>query len=362
MLSVVMAVRNGEPHLGAAIESVLAQSVADFEFLIVDDASTDGTPDILSAFQRRDPRIVLLRNDERLGPYPSANRGLRVARGDVIARHDADDLSPPDRFAIQLDALRSTSGVALVTGAIEPFDDGRDRRSLDVIRPPAWQPRLEWELLFSNAVGAGAHVIFPRTFRGVPIRFPERRAYAEDYGLWCALSRIGTVVCPDSIVYRYRRHPRSISVELQPHQYECMIAIRQQYQSLYLPAVLAENIVQNLSRFWDGDGGRPLTTDVRELNRVLTALRGAFLPYVEQRYGKRDAAALAKELDTTTTSRVAYWLQRSLLFGEGVTSLRLTSLAFERHESVKVAASMAGRMVDTIHRRWFALNDPKAPD
>src|ERR1700738_4398315 len=95
-LSVVMAVRDGEPYVRDAITSVLSQSVADFEFLIVDDGSTDGTPGILSEYRARDSRISIFRNDTRLGPYPSANRALTHARGRVIARHDADDISPAD--------------------------------------------------------------------------------------------------------------------------------------------------------------------------------------------------------------------------------------------------------------------------
>src|SRR6266446_6576122 len=104
-LSVIMAVRNGEQYVSEAIESVLAQSVTDFEFLIVDDASTDGTPRILSEYQRRDSRICVWHNQSNLGPYPSANRALMRARGRFVARHDGDDISPPERFAIQLAAL-----------------------------------------------------------------------------------------------------------------------------------------------------------------------------------------------------------------------------------------------------------------
>src|SRR5712691_12480269 len=93
-LSVIMAVRNGERFVSEAIESVLAQSVTDFEFLIVDDGSTDGTSRILSQYQRRDSRICVLHNHDNLGPYPSANLALMRARGRFVARHDADDISP----------------------------------------------------------------------------------------------------------------------------------------------------------------------------------------------------------------------------------------------------------------------------
>src|SRR4051812_31027037 len=100
-LSVVMAVRNGERYLREAIDSVLGQSVADFECLIVDDASSDDTAAILAWYEKHDARVRVLRNAQQHGVPASVNRGLMQARGSFIARHDADDLSHRDRFAVQ---------------------------------------------------------------------------------------------------------------------------------------------------------------------------------------------------------------------------------------------------------------------
>src|SRR3954471_19479933 len=118
-----MAVRNNAAHLSSAIESVLAQSFANFEFIIIDDASTDGSRDILESFQQRDARVRVIGNDRCLGPYPSANLALRASRGTIIARHDGDDISPPDRFATQLAAIERDAEVVLVTGRVETFAD-----------------------------------------------------------------------------------------------------------------------------------------------------------------------------------------------------------------------------------------------
>jgi glycosyltransferase involved in cell wall biosynthesis len=169
-LSVIMAVRDGERHLREALDSVLAQSVGDFEFVIVDDASSDETPAILDAYRQRDRRIRVMRNERCVGPYPSANRGLLAAQGDIIARHDADDVSPPDRFAIQLEMFRRGAPV-LVAGTVEMFRDSE--QASRIINPPDWQPRLEWELLFTNVIGAGSHVMFPRVVEGVPVGTPK---------------------------------------------------------------------------------------------------------------------------------------------------------------------------------------------
>src|SRR3954467_12435688 len=161
-----MAVRNNAAHLSSAIESVLAQSFANFEFIIIDDASTDGSRDILESFQQRDARVRVIGNDRCLAPYPSANLALRASRGTIIARHDGDDISPPDRFATQLAAIEGGDAeVVLVTGRVETFADapvGGRFAGTWTFEPPSWQPLLEWELLFWNVVGAGAHVMFRR--------------------------------------------------------------------------------------------------------------------------------------------------------------------------------------------------------
>ena len=346
-LSVVMAVRNGEPYLNEAVESVLAQSVADFEFLIVDDASTDNTPGILSEYQAKDSRIRVLRNESHLGHCPSANRGLLHASGDFIARHDADDISLPARFAIQLEALQSAPDVSLATGEVELFGAGASA----IHSPPAWQPRLEWELLFGNAVGAGAHVMFPRLFRGSPVLYSPKYFWAEDYALWCSLSRLGRVVCPAQVIYRYRQHSSSITSRRKPEQEECAATIRYEYQSEYLGPGVSRETAAELSRFWRADGSRPLTESIPTLSSTLAELRASFLAYVEQRYGLTDSARLEAEIDKALGDRLGYWLFRSLRFQQGNTCRDLLSLARARREVMSVSANALALVFGYLNRR-----------
>lgn len=348
-LSVVMAVRNGEPHLRDAIESVLAQSIADFEFLIVDDASTDQTPGILSEYQRRDSRIRVFHNDTNLGPYPSTNLALTHARGRCIARHDADDISTPERFAIQLDALDSAPETSLVTGMVEVFGPNRGR--LKTIGPPAWQPRLEWELLFGNVVGAGAHVMFPRVLRGTPVVFPATYRYAEDYGLWCSLSRLGRVVTPEQVVYRYRQHDLSITGRTKAEQSACVSKIRQAYQSQYLRSDVSEEASAELSRFWLADGNRSLVGNLRGVNLLLTELRANFLAYIEQRYGRSDRTTLESQLDEALAERLGYWLYRSVQFRDRTACGELLSIAGDRQEVVNVSGKAVRRAAGAVLRK-----------
>jgi len=354
-LSVVMAVRNGELYLREAIESVLAQSFADFEFLIVDDASTDSTAGILSEYRARDSRIRVLRNDRHLGHTPSANLGLQHASGDVIARHDADDISAPDRFAIQLKALLSDGNTCLVTGDVE-FFDARGAASSTIHRPPSWQPRLEWELLFGNAVGAGAHVMFPRMVRGTPVLYSSTYFWAEDYALWCHLSRLGRIVCPAQVVYRYRRHALGITGRNRAEQDECAAMIRDEYASEYLRSRRPRETLAELSRFWHREGSRRLTENVPTLCSTLAELRAGFLAYVEQRYGPSDRGRLERELAGALGDRLSYWLFRSLRLQDGRACRDLLSIARARGEVLSISTSalaLAGGAI--THRRHGTL-------
>lgn len=124
-ITVLLAVHNGEPYVRDAVASVLAQTYRDFEFVIVDDASTDGTVATIESFA--DNRIRLVRNERNLGQVPSLNIGLREARGDIVARIDADDVSRPTRLERQLDVLDADPRVGLV-GSWMTLVDERGRR------------------------------------------------------------------------------------------------------------------------------------------------------------------------------------------------------------------------------------------
>src|SRR5207245_444384 len=123
-VTVLLAVHDGEPYVGAAVESVLDQTFGDFEFLIVDDASTDATVAIVESFG--DPRIRILRNDTNLGQVPSLNRGLREAQGEYVARIDHDDRCRRDRLERQIAVLDAEPTVAVV-GSWLDLVDGTDR-------------------------------------------------------------------------------------------------------------------------------------------------------------------------------------------------------------------------------------------
>jgi glycosyltransferase involved in cell wall biosynthesis len=121
-LSVVMPVHNTLPHLDRAIESILTQSFAEFELVILDDASTDGSAKRLEEWSKRDARIRLLRSDVNLGPVGSSNLVANAARAEFVARMDGDDVSYPDRLAEELELLRGDASIGVVGSLCDAID------------------------------------------------------------------------------------------------------------------------------------------------------------------------------------------------------------------------------------------------
>jgi hypothetical protein len=215
-------------------------------------------------------------------------------------------VSPSNRLEVQLRALKARPDVSLVAGPVERFRSA-DKTILDVITPPP-QPRLEWELLFGNAFGTGAHFMFPRTIDGQPVLFPASRRYAEDYALGCRLCRLGSVNSPTEIVYRYRQHPNSISGLHKSAQEKCASEIRHETQARFLDSEKSFDRSRDVSRFWRCDGDQRFEGRVRDAIETLAELRGGFLLQIEQRYGTETRAALEAHIDVQPDERLAYWL------------------------------------------------------
>lgn len=113
LVSVLLTAYNSEETLGCAIESILNQSHRNIELIVVDDMSSDATVDIAESWTSRDPRVILLKNEENLGPYVSRNVALKYAQGEFVALQDADDVSVPDRLRIQLEEFTPNTKAVL---------------------------------------------------------------------------------------------------------------------------------------------------------------------------------------------------------------------------------------------------------
>lgn len=208
-VSVIMAVRNGERHIAEAIESTLSQTYRDFEFLIVDDASDDATPDILDRFAAQENRIRIIRNDKNIGPYPSANRALRRAAGEMIARIDADDRSAPDRLALQVGFLDAHPEHLLVGSSYRSIDAAGKLRFQKI--NPMDDFALRWTACFRMPMAHPSFCFRARRPDGDPVRYREDGFAAQDYALVGDLLAVGKAACLAKPLVDYRMHDGNIS-------------------------------------------------------------------------------------------------------------------------------------------------------
>jgi len=205
LVSVVMSAWNEADCIGAAIRSVLDQSFRDFEFIILDDASTDDTVARIQAFD--DPRIRLLRNESNLKLAASLNRGLREARGIYIARMDADDVALPGRLAKQVEFMEANPAIGVLGGAYHRILRGRMDGK---IRPSPLMHGLEHERIAADVFFLHGGVLHPTIlFRRSSLPksgnlYDESFPTGEDDELWPRLARVARFANLAEPLIRYR--------------------------------------------------------------------------------------------------------------------------------------------------------------
>jgi glycosyltransferase involved in cell wall biosynthesis len=210
MVTVLMAVYNGQRYLREAVQSILNQTFRNFELLVVDDASTDGSRAILESFD--DPRLRVLHHAANRGLSRSLNDGLAQARGRYIARMDADDVSEADRLARQVDFLERHADVVAV-GSWYTFIDGEGR---EVGR--RWTPcddvQVRWTLQFCSPFAHGAVTMRRDALAGEAEVYNESLRYAMDYDLWVRLAARGRLANLDRFLFCWRMAPGSMTSTL----------------------------------------------------------------------------------------------------------------------------------------------------
>ncbi|HYO77547.1 MAG TPA: glycosyltransferase [Thermoanaerobaculia bacterium] len=205
-MTVLMAVFNGGAYLREAIDSILAQTFTDYEFLIVDDGSTDDTPSVLRSY--RDARIRVLTNERNLGLTASLNRGLRDARGEWIARQDADDRSHPERLQRQL-AFVAAHDRLVVAGTQARIIDARGRAA-GISRKPRTPTGIAWCSVFHNPL-LHSSVIFRRDAILEAGGYDEAYPFNQDFELWSRLMERHAIANLDEVLIDYRAHGASIA-------------------------------------------------------------------------------------------------------------------------------------------------------
>ena len=208
-VSVVMSVYNGERFLAEAVESILCQTFRDFEFIIIDDGSSDETSDILAGYEKIDSRVSVY-HQENKGLIASLNRGCGLARGQYIARIDADDVALPERLERQIDYLEQNPQVALLGSSIHNMDE-RGRR-LSTLLLPTGDVEIK-ERLFGLHDIPFCHVTL--VFRTEVLRAVKgyRRMFVacEDYDQWLRIAERWHVANLPEPLVNVRRRAHSFS-------------------------------------------------------------------------------------------------------------------------------------------------------
>src|SRR3990167_8047602 len=175
-ISVIMSVYNGTPFLEEAVESILKQTYKNFEFIIVDDASTDETWKYLKFLN--DQRIKLLKNTKNLGLAASLNIALRQAKGDYIARMDADDVSLPRRLETQLEFLEKNHDIDMCGSYVSVIDEGG--KIIGRIKKPLTDSKIKKELFWLTPLLHPTWFVKKEVFRRLK-GYDERWDYVEDF-------------------------------------------------------------------------------------------------------------------------------------------------------------------------------------
>lgn len=221
-VTVLMTVYNNARYLSGAVGSILAQSWPDFEFLILDDGSGDGSRELLASLAAQDGRIRLHFNTQNMGLARSLNVGLGLAQGDYIARMDDDDFSLPDRLARQVAYLDAHPQVVALGTDCQQMDS--DGHLLDGGRPvyglaasPAY---ADWLLQWQNPLAHASVMLRRATLEAHGLHYDPSFSVTEDYELWTRLAQHGQIARLGEVLLRRHILASGVSVVQQARQIE----------------------------------------------------------------------------------------------------------------------------------------------
>lgn len=205
-ISVVMPVYNSENYLKDAIDSILSQTYTDFEFIIIDDCSSDSSVKIIEEYN--DNRIVFLKNEENMGVAKTLNKGLSVCCGKYVARMDSDDISLPERFEKQLRYLEENENTAVVSCGVQTFCEDK------IISESGWSnsepAKIKKDLFFSCAIAHPTVMMRLSAIKEVGGYDPDYNG-VEDYELWCRVSDKYDIASLKDVLFKYRMHEGQVS-------------------------------------------------------------------------------------------------------------------------------------------------------
>lgn len=226
-VSLIMGVYNGSPKLKESIDSILSQTLSDFELIIINDASTDGTQAILEEYQARDARVKIVKNEKNLGLTKSLNRGILASTGGYVARMDNGDISYPTRFGKQVLFLDTHPEYCMVGSFANLTNDKSE--VIGQLRYPSSHEAISRGLIRHNLF-VHSSVMMRRDALDKVGLYNEDWRYAQDYELFFRMIQIGKVANIPEALVSYRISEESITKSKNKKQ--VMFAIHARYEAI----------------------------------------------------------------------------------------------------------------------------------
>ncbi|MEM1156889.1 MAG: glycosyltransferase [Verrucomicrobiota bacterium] len=287
-VSIILPVHNGKTTLPKTVESVLVQSYQDWELLVYDDGSTDGTVEYLQSLT--DPRVRVYLSETNYGYAKWLNVGLIEATGEYLARLDADDICMPSRLRRQADALDENEQLVLVGCNTQWIDS--DDREIQVKKYPKHNVAIRWELLCDNPFCHPGVMMRGDVIRQHQLSYREDLLPSEDYGLWTELLQYGEGTNLQQVLLKYRIHTGQISHEKRSTQLEHHDQVVEKELGRWLAEMPDCTIRVALRQIWQGGLLRDLSQDVDwfKLHATVIALFHRF----EKEFGAEEVEKYAQ--------------------------------------------------------------------
>ena len=270
LISVVMSVYNGEDYLEEAIESILNQTYKNFEFIIIDDGSTDKSLGIIHRYKELDDRIILISRENR-GLIASLNEGIKKAKGKYIARMDADDISLATRFEEQVKFMEKNLDIGICGTAIISFGVG--------IKECTWvlsaqNERLKTELLFSSCFAHPSVMMRRNLINKHELFYDKNFKHAEDFELWTRFAQVSKMNNLTKPLLKYRILEDSITREANKNEEERYAVIKKIFGNYLLLLGIKNTEEENRLHFSLSDNTRMQVDSLNfiELKRYFTKI------------------------------------------------------------------------------------------
>lgn len=270
-ISVLMPVYNGEKYLREAIDSILNQTYTNFEFIIINDGSTDTTEEIILSYE--DERILYIKNEENLRLIRTLNKGLDLAKGKYIARMDADDISLPSRLEKQVKFMEKNPEVGLCGTFLKTIGNREDTVSFHTD-----DNNIRFRLLFSTYLRHPSVMIKSEIIKKYDLKYNSDYLHVEDHKMWIDISKHTQLAIIPNFLLKYRVHDENISVKFQQVQAKTESKIRkEQLQELKIEVnesqlKIYNNFIHLVRKEWNIHLLTPLSdsiTDFYELDYLL---------------------------------------------------------------------------------------------